>query len=57
MNYQHLPLVTDDDVNQILRIDGDSQITINLEVDSDYKTEYEAWVAEGNTPLAAPSFD
>ena len=57
MNYQHLPLVTDDDVNQILRIDGDSQITINLDVDSDYKEEYEAWVAEGNTPLAAPSFD
>ena len=57
MNYQHLPLLTDDDVNQILRIDGDSQMTINLDVDSDYKEEYEAWVAEGNTPLAAPSFD
>ena len=57
MNYQHLPLVTDDDVNQILRIDGDSQITINLDADSDYKEEYEEWVAEGNTPLAAPSFD
>ena len=60
MNYQFLPNLTDADVDyvdQILRIDGDKQITINLEVDSYYKDEYEAWLAEGNTPLAAPSFD
>lgn len=57
MNYQFLPNLTDADVEQILRIDGDKQITINLEVDSHYKDEYEAWLAEGNTPLAAPSFD
>ena len=57
MNYQFLPNLADADVDQILRIDGDEQITINLEVDSHYKDEYEAWLAEGNTPLAAPSFD
>ena len=57
MNYQFLPNLADADVDQILRIDGDEQITINLEVDSYYKDEYEAWLAEGNTPLAAPSFD
>jgi hypothetical protein len=57
MNYQFLPNLTDADVDQILRIDGDEQITINLEVDSHYKDEYEAWLAEGNTPLAALSHD
>ena len=55
MNYQFLPNLADADVDQILRIDGDEQITINLEVDSYYKDEYEAWLAEGNTPLAALS--
>ena len=57
MNYQFLPNLADADVDQILRIDGDEQITINLEVDSHYKDEYEAWLAEGNTPLAALSHD
>ena len=57
MNYQFLPNLTDADVDQVVRIDGDKQTTINLEVDSQYKDEYEAWLAEGNTPLAAPSSD
>lgn len=30
---------------------------INLDVESSYKEEYEAWLAEGNTPLPADSAD
>ena len=51
ISYKYLPNHESLEVKQILRIDGDMVMTINLEVDSTYKEEYEAWLAEDNEPL------
>tara|TARA_R100001463_G_scaffold37281_2_gene80066 strand:- start:1035 stop:1211 length:177 start_codon:yes stop_codon:yes gene_type:complete len=53
ISYQLLPNHESLEVSQILRISGDVETTINLEVESPYKEEYEAWLAEGNTPAPA----
>ena len=57
INYKFLLNHDSLEVNQILRINGDVETTINLEVKSPYKEEYEAWLAEGNEPLPADETD
>lgn len=62
MQYKSVPFNDLEGVqpNAVLKLYADEPSKhhyINLDVESSYKEEYEAWLAEGNTPLPADSAD
>lgn len=52
MTYKISPSFSDNLPKQVIKfLDNGLSITINLEVESDLRDEYLAWLSEGNTPL------